>query len=137
MTLVAVNYVAVLVAAIATMALGFVWYGPLFGKPWMKLSGMTKEKMEASKDQMPKIYGLGFLFQLLMAYVIAQFVAALGATTAMEGAMVGFWGWLGFTATTMVTQVLWGDQPVKLYEINVGYQLVAMAVMGAIFAVWV
>ncbi|HLD39833.1 MAG TPA: DUF1761 family protein, partial [Candidatus Nanoarchaeia archaeon] len=33
------NYLAVLVAAIAAYVVGFLWYGPVFGKKWMALMG--------------------------------------------------------------------------------------------------
>src|SRR2546430_3690237 len=36
-----VNYLAVLVAAVAVFVLGWLWYSPLlFYKPWMRLRGM-------------------------------------------------------------------------------------------------
>jgi len=44
-----INYLAVLVAAIASMALGFLWYGPLFGNQWKKLMGFTDKSMKAMK----------------------------------------------------------------------------------------
>ncbi|MBI3341870.1 DUF1761 domain-containing protein, partial [Candidatus Curtissbacteria bacterium] len=34
-----INYMAVVAAAVVNMVLGFLWYGPLFGKPWMKMMG--------------------------------------------------------------------------------------------------
>ena len=41
----AVNYMTVLAAAVASMAVGLLWYSPLlFGKPWMKLMGLTDKK---------------------------------------------------------------------------------------------
>lgn len=43
--MVPVNYIAVILAAVAANVLGFIWYGPLLGKQWMKLSGMSQEKM--------------------------------------------------------------------------------------------
>lgn len=39
--MVPVNYLAILVAAVLSMVLGFLWYGPLFGKEWTKLMGVT------------------------------------------------------------------------------------------------
>ncbi len=44
-----INYLAVVVAAIANMVLGFLWYGSLFGKQWIKLSGFTAEAMNEAK----------------------------------------------------------------------------------------
>ena len=40
------NWIGVILAAISAMVVGYVWYGPLFGKPWMKLVGITKEDIE-------------------------------------------------------------------------------------------
>lgn len=48
-----ISYPAVLGAAIASMILGFLWYGPLFGNAWMRLSGMTEaDKAAAQKKGM-------------------------------------------------------------------------------------
>jgi hypothetical protein len=44
-----INYLAILASGIIMMVLGYLWYGPLFGKPWMKLAGITKSDMEKSK----------------------------------------------------------------------------------------
>ena len=49
---------------------------------------------------------------------------------------VGFAVWLGFVTTVQLTSVLFAKQPLKLYLINTGYQLVCYLVMGAILAVW-
>ena len=61
-----INYVAVLVAAVANMILGSLWFGPIFGKMWVKASGMTREKMEeAKKKGMAGSYALMFWVRLL------------------------------------------------------------------------
>ncbi|MBI2649708.1 DUF1761 domain-containing protein [Candidatus Woesearchaeota archaeon] len=133
-----VNYLAVLAAAIASMIVGFIWYGPLFGKMWMKMMGFDKKKMdEAKKKGMGKTYALAFLTSLIMSYVLAHFVGYVQAATAMDGVVLGFWVWIGFLATTQIGSVLWEGKPVKLYLINTLHYLVALAVMAAILAVWV
>ena len=52
------NLLAVLVAAISTMVVGFLWYSPImFAKPWMALMGYDpndKEKMDKMKDELKK-----------------------------------------------------------------------------------
>ena len=133
-----VNYWAVLAAAIASMVLGFLWYGPLFGKQWMALMNIDKKKMnEAKKKGMGKTYALTFLTSLIMAYVLAIFVGYVQATTIVDGIILAFWLWIGFFATTQLGMVLWENKPVKLYLINTLHNLVTLAVMGAILAVWV
>ena len=53
-----INYIAVVGAAVAAMVIGFLWYGPLFGKQWTKLMNFDKKKIdEAKRKGMGKIYG--------------------------------------------------------------------------------
>lgn len=133
-----INYTAVLAAAVVNMALGFVWYGPLFGKPWMKMMGYTKEDMEKAKKSgmMPKVYAAAFVAALVMAYVLSHFLQVGSAASAMTGATIGFWVWLGFIATTTLNMVLWDRKPVNLYLLTNGYYLVLFLVNGALLAVW-
>lgn len=133
-----INYLAVLVVALlGGLALGFLWYGPLFGKSWMKLIGFDQKSMdEMKKKGMGKTYALSLFASFLMAYVLAFFVNYAQATTFVAGLQVGFWAWLGFVATTMLNSVLFGKKSWKLYQIDAGYQLVSLLIMGSVLAVW-
>ena len=133
---VAINFWAVLVAAVGSMVVGSVWYGPLFGKQWMKLSGLTEKDLEAGKKDMPKTYGLMYVSSLVMACVLGVFLSNLGITDMAGGAMVGFWAWLGFVATVMFGTVLFEKKSMNLYFLNAAYQLVTLVVMGAILGAW-
>ena len=86
---------------------------------------------------MGKAYALTFLTSLIMAYVLAHFISYVQAKTIADGAVLGFWLWIGFFATTQLGMVLWENKPVKLYVINTLHYLVTLAVMAAILAVWV
>ena len=55
-----VNFPVFSLAALAPMVIGFLWYGPHFGKCWMAQSGMTPEKVRSAN--MVKILGLSYLF---------------------------------------------------------------------------
>jgi len=135
---VSVNYLAVLVASVVAMAEGFFWYGPaMFGKEWMKLMGYSKESMKAAQKEMSKTYAVAFAATLVTAYVLSHIIDFAGAETLSAGATTGFWVWLGFVAPVQLTAVLYGGKKHKLFYIDTGYQLVALAVMGAILAVWV
>lgn len=131
-----INYIAVVVAALVNMAVGYAWYGPLFGKTWMKLTDRTKESMEKDKDKMPMIMGSMFVGALIMSYVLAVFIALTGSSTALMGAMVGFWAWLGFVATTMLQDVLYEKKNTNLAIINLGYNLSVLLINGVILSVW-
>jgi len=136
--IVTVNYWAVLVAAIVSFVIGWVWHSPiLFGKMWMKLSNIDQKKInEQKKKGMGSAIFFQFVATLLMAYVLKYVVANAGASTALDGALTGIWLWLGFVATTMIGMVLWEGKPFKLYLINAGRVLAGMIAMGAILAVW-
>lgn len=137
-----INYLAVLACAIASMAIGFVWYGPLFGKQWIKLSGMSTEKMQGAKASgMGKSYAPMFVGSLVMAYVLAHaliFAATyLKASGVSAGLTAGFWNWLGFIAPVTLGTVLWDGKPWKLWLLNNGYQLLNLLVMGVILSLWI
>lgn len=133
-----VHYVAVLIAALSSMVVGFLWYSPLlFAKPWMKLSGLDEKSMNAAKKNMPMTYTASFFMSLVMAYVTAILINSLLVSTLQEGLMLALLVWLGFVATTMVTGVLFQRVPWKLFFINSGYQLVSMLVVSAILTIWI
>ncbi len=42
-----INFLALLVAAVAKMVIGAVWYSPpLFLRPWRRLTGITEQQMK-------------------------------------------------------------------------------------------
>jgi hypothetical protein len=141
MTEVPVNYLAVVVAAVVNMVLGFLWYGPVFGKQWMALSGFSQADKEKAKAKgMNKEYTLMTVGSLVMAYVLSHslvFASTYTETAGVAaGVMVGFWSWLGFVAPVTISSVLWDGKPWKLWFLNAGYYLVGLVVMGVILALW-
>ena len=132
-----VNYIAILVAAVTNMIIGSLWYGPLFGKTWMKLSKISKKKLAAMKKKnMTKIYFFAFLASLVTAYILGMLIEYTGATTMWNGIVVGFWVWLGFIVTETIGGVLWEGKSMKMFLFKVISSLVPLAVMGIILAVW-
>ena len=64
-----INFLAVLVAALSSFVVGFVWYNPkVFGTIWMNEIGMTEEK--AKQGNMAKIFGLTFVFAFMLAFIM-------------------------------------------------------------------
>ena len=131
-----VNYLAVLVAAVASFLLGWLWYGPFFGKPWMKLMNFDKNSMKSMKLSPVTAMILGFLTYLVIAYVLAGFISILNSATIVEGMKIAFWIWLGFIATTTLGSFLWEGKSIKLYLLNNTYNLLNLLVMSAILTAW-
>ena len=133
-----INYFAVLGASVASIVLGFLWYGPLFGKQWLQLMKFDKKKMSGMKNKgMGKTYAVMIVGTLVTSYVLAHFVDYLDATAIAGALQAAFWIWLGFVATVMLGTVLWEGKSWRLYFLNAAYWLVNLAVMAVILAVWV
>ena len=131
-----INFLAVVVAAVAPMVLGAVWYGPLLGKAWMRAHGHTPERLEEMQKGMGRAYGLSFVCYLVMATVLAYLMLWIGAITVPGGVWLAFLCWLGFAATIGMTAHLFSDRKPATYLIDVAYQLVYMLAMGAILGAW-
>jgi hypothetical protein len=130
-----VNYLAVLFAAVASMVVGFLWYGPmLFAKPWMKLMGLTPERIKENQKEMTKMYMLSFVVALVTAFVLFHVMTMsrnfYNYAPLVTGLTSAFWMWLGFVMPVQLTDVIFGGKQWKLFAINTGYQLVALLVMG-------
>ena len=141
MTFMDVNLWSVLVAAIATMVVGFVWYSPLlFARPWMVAMGYDPEdkpKAEELRKGAGKSYAISFVASLASAFVLAKIIDSMTVNRALYGMKIGFAVWLGFVTTVQLTAKLFGNQSTKLYLINTGYQLICYLAMGAILAAWI
>lgn len=132
-----INYLAVGVAALATIFIGALWYSPLlFHKLWVKTHGYSEEKVV----QMRKTAGRSFIVSLfcyvVMAFVLAVLVSYAGVSTVLQGAFLGLLVWIGFLATLGLTAHMFSEKPLSTYLIDVAYQLVYAVVMGVILAAW-
>ena len=125
-----VNYLAIFVCGVAAMILGYLWYGPLFGKRWMKEAKVTEG--QAKKANMMGMYVLMYVSAIVEAYVLSVIISTFGASDYMSAATGAFWVWLGFIATTMVGMVTAEGKSWTYYSIVAGYQLVVLVVMSAI-----
>ena len=130
------NYLAILAAGISNMVLGFLWYGPLFGKVWMGLIGKTADDLNPN----PLIYVVSFLLSLLMAVALSIFMhhvdASIQATGLLIGLIVGLMAWVGFVGPATFQNNMYSGISKRLFAIDYGYVLVALAIQGSIIGVW-
>ena len=140
MTWTGVNYLAVLVAAIAGWLVGAGWY-MLLANPWVAAHGRTmedfKRQAEAAKGTsaawMP--YVLALVAELIMAWVLAGLLAHLGPdrqVTIWNGIVFAAFVWLGFVATIIAVNNMFGMRKGMLTVIDGGHWLAVLVVMGAI-----
>lgn len=131
-----INYFAVVAGAVSAMLLGYLWYGPLFGKKWMALMGISKESMSSMGASAKRGYILQMVGALVLSYVLAHFVEIAGVSSIADGVTLGLWAWLGFMAPVMVGSVAWEGKPWMLFVINAGYQLINVLIIVSILTLW-
>ena len=108
----AVNWLAVIVAAIASMAIGFLWYSPvLFAKTWMRLMGVkcdTPEEKAAMQKEAGPMYAQTFVMTFVSATFLALVITRMFVPSEdlLRGLKISFGVWLGFVATVQYTGAL-------------------------------
>ena len=126
------NYLAILVCSIASMVIAALWYGPLFGKKWMELVGLTQEDVAGGGK---KEMFFAFIAYLVLAFVLSVYIDWANATTFLKGICVGSQAWLIFSMITLPN--FWFEKKkLGLFWVNSSYTLVSLLVMGVILAVW-
>jgi len=129
-----INWFAVLAASLSTFALGGLWYSPaLFGRAWMTVNNLNNEQL--AKSNTAKIFGLAFVFAVIMAANLAAFLAE-PKTTATWGATAGFLAGFGWVALGIATIALFERRSAKYVLINGGYMTVAFVLLGLILGAW-
>ena len=155
-----INFLAILVAALSSFVVGFIWYNPkVFGTIWMKEIGMTEES--AKKGNMIKIFGLTFVFAFMLAFILQTIVihqfGALGLAggnandtaflaymevhgnafrTFKHGALHGFITSLFIAFPIIATNSLFEQKSFKYVAITAGYWMVVLTLMGGIICAW-
>lgn len=157
-----INFISIIVAAISTLFIGFIWYNPKFlGTIWMRESGTSEEKMKQSN--MLVIFLLAVFYAFLISFilqfsVIHQFSAfaatvninnvdpsilnnymdAYGNTyrTFKHGALHGFMTGLFLAFPMIATQALFERKSFKYSLINGGFWIVNLTLMGGIICAW-
>lgn len=135
-----INFLAVLVCSALSMILGFIWYGPLFGKKWMQITGVDKVDVERRKEMMKnvwKLYLLQFFLVLFQVYVLAHYILGWQEASGVENSL---WIWAAFVVPVIAGASMWNNDSAKIswarFLIQAGYQLVLFVIFGLILGAW-
>lgn len=155
-----INYLALLLSALSTLFVGFIWYNPkVFGTIWMNETGMTEEK--AKNSNMIKVFGLTIFYSLILAFMMPTIVNhEIGAVQAAggnaqdpalieflkihhgkflsfkHGALHGILFGIFFVLPITAINSLFEQKSWKYILITAGYWIVSFAIMGAILCGW-
>ena len=131
-----VNYLAVFLAGLSSMAVGSVWYAKsVFGKTWASLAKVDMNRTP-KQGEMVWLLGTTFIISLVTAYVLAHVTFLSNhffQNSFLQDALsTGFWVWLGFTALRFMTHDMFEGRRKKLTLLNIGNEFVTIMVMALI-----
>jgi len=135
-----VNYLAIITGTVLSMILGFVWYGPLFGKKWKELAGANdkelKDREKMQQSMTPLLVGQ-FVITLFQVLVLAHLIAD---TTRVGGLERSLWIWAAFVLPTLFATIMWTAESGKRKKgrllIQGSYQFVIFAIFGLLLQFW-
>ena len=126
-----VNYLAVIVAAVAAVAIGILYYGILgLGDRQSRMLGATPARPG------PVQVATGLVVGLVNAWVIAVLSLNLGASSIVDAILLGALVWLGFGATFKAAQVAFERRPWGVWVIQAVHDLTVEVLVAAIVTLW-
>ena len=136
----AINWLAVVVCVIISMISGSLWYNPkTFFPIWWKGIGKSEQDTPGSSN-MALTWGLTVVSSIVqvvgMAFMVNAMGGLMGGVTWLTGLGTGFMIWLGFVASTSLTNKLFAGHGLKVWAIEAGNHLVNFLIFGAILGAW-
>ena len=131
------NWLAVIVAAVAYFALGAVWYAqPVFGKAWVQAAGMEMRETQGGSSA---IFAAPAIGSALSAIALGMIAITTGTDTFGEGIVLGLVVGIGFAAAiSFVTAAFEANKPNRMVwgAVNGGYHVVGNLIAAVIIALW-
>ena len=132
------NWLAVLVAALAYFAIGAVWYSPpLFGKAWAAAGGLPTP--DPGSRPSPAIYLTPLVGSVLASVALGMLAAATGSDSLQRGIVLGLVCAIGFAVSVaLVTAQFESEKPKPMVwgAITAGYHAVGILVAAIVVASW-
>ena len=123
-----VNWIAVLVSVVVLEIVGFLWYAVIFQQVWMAALGAPQDPKPMAVAQT-----LGMINTLIIVIGIDWLLRRLNVAGLAATVTAALTAWLFFDFTTMAIDYFYVGHTATLVLINMGYQLVAYALAGAVF----
>ena len=118
------------------MILGWLWYGPLFGKKWMAGMKIDPKKMKAAGKSAGKSYAGMIVSSLLTFFVLSKLLSSFAVATLHSTLLFAFWVWLGFVVPIQFGSVLWEGKPSSVFFINVAYNFFNLLVGASLLTLF-
>lgn len=129
------NWLHILVAAIAYFALGSVWYSALFGKRWVAYQRIDVNAPDAKKGVAAIMFG-SFVWMFVTSVGLAIIVSRLNLTTALSGVKWGLLTGICFSAAAISISYLYVKKPTGLHFIDSLYHIIGQIIAAVILSAW-
>ena len=130
-----INWLAVLVAALAYFFVGAIWYSFLFKHSWIRLTAVNVNDPNAKKGMGAMMFK-SFILMIVASIGLALFIMKINNWGWMSGLKIGLVAGVCFCATAISNSYLYEKRPTGLHIINGLYNIVGCAVAGIVIAVW-
>ena len=124
-----ISLLAVLLSTIFAMVVGGLWYGPLFGKPWARMMGISTKDMKNMPLTAPQAMGLGFITTLLISAALAALLNWFAVPNFVGAIKVALFVWFGFFIPLLMDTFLWQGKEFNVVLLNAAYRLVSLVGM--------
>ncbi len=136
-----IDWVAVLVAAVAGFGIGGIWFGPkTFYPVWVKAMGRNPEEDPVNQTSIGVAFGSTLVMMVLQSLGLAALMS-LGVKAGiasdygvLDGATLGAFVGVCFAAAASLSHRLFAGHNFKVWAIEVSGDIVALIVMGAVIA---
>jgi hypothetical protein len=130
-----INWLAVLVAAVAYYFIGAIWYSALFRNAWIKATGVNVNDPNAKKG-VAALFITSFILVFITSIGLALIISRIGSGGWMTGLKVGLIAGICFSAATIYNSYLYEKRPFALTLINGFYNICGCVIAGIIISVW-
>ena len=126
------NWLGVLLGAVAFFAVGAIWYTVLFGKAWQAAVGLSDEQLKTGAN-MPLIFGTCLLLELLISATVGHMFAYTNPSDRSK-MMIAVGLAVGIMAPAIGIGYLYMRKPLRLWLIDTGHFIAGMAALGGVYA---
>jgi hypothetical protein len=135
MKILKINHGAVWVSVIFSFVLGYLWYGPILGDPWMNMVGLDMATIEANPPG-AGVWITQIVSSAIQMYVLAWLLSKMNIDSGVKGAMIGLLIGFAFNHMAGMSSGMYAQEPYALSWINGGFTMIFLGVSGFIMGAW-
>lgn len=126
------NWLAILAAAVAIYAVGFIIYGAVFSQLWMRLSGYTKEQLQ------PHMWktAISWIMPVLTAIGLALILKSARVDNLATGLMISLEVWFFIVLSTRLYSFVYSPEKPGLLVMDAIHLLLGVLIAGGIISAW-